>query len=221
MADGIEIERKFLLGELPSALAFARRRAILQGYLAIDGDTEVRVRRTPDGSTLTIKHGSGEVRVEEELELGERQADALWELTEGRRLQKVRRVMRVEGHDVEVDEYAGALDGLVVAEVEFIDEDVVAGVRGAGVVRARDHRRSRLRQPQPQHVRLARRQARLTARQRLPPAPPRRPRTAARAGRPARRRRQPGPPWRAGRAISCDRNDKHERDSYAWAYRDG
>ena len=123
MADGIEIERKFLLGELPSALAFARRRAILQGYLAIDGDTEVRIRRTPAGSTLTIKHGGGEVRIEEELELGERQADALWELTEGRRVQKVRRMMRVDGHDVEVDEYAGALDGLVVAEVEFIDEE--------------------------------------------------------------------------------------------------
>ncbi len=122
MADGIEIERKFLLGGLPSALAFARRRAILQGYLAIDGDTEVRIRRTPAGSTLTIKHGGGEVRVEEELVLGERQADALWELTEGRRLQKARRIMRVDGLDVEVDEYAGALDGLVVAEVEFIDE---------------------------------------------------------------------------------------------------
>ena len=122
MAEGIEIERKFLLGELPSALAFARRRAILQGYLAIDGDTEVRIRRTPDGATLTIKHGGGEVRVEEELALGARQADALWELTEGRRLQKVRREMRVGGVDVEVDVYSGALDGLVVAEVEFIDE---------------------------------------------------------------------------------------------------
>ena len=122
MADGIEIERKFLLDGLPPALAFARRRAILQGYLAIDGDTEVRIRRTPAGSTLTIKHGSGEVRVEEEIELGERQADALWELTDGRRLQKSRRQMRVDGHDVDVDEYAGALDGLVVAEVEFIDE---------------------------------------------------------------------------------------------------
>lgn len=122
MADGVEIERKFLLSELPGALRFARRRAILQGYVAIDGDTEVRVRRTPAGSTLTIKRGSGEVRVEEELELSGRQADALWELTDGRRLQKVRRVMRVDGFDVEVDEYAGSLDGLVVAEVEFIDE---------------------------------------------------------------------------------------------------
>ena len=71
--------------------------------------------------------------------------------------------MRVDGHDVEVDEYAGALDGLVVAEVEFIDEESARGVRAAGVVRPRAHRRSRLREPQPRDVRPARRQARLSA----------------------------------------------------------
>jgi adenylate cyclase len=122
MPAGTEIERKFLLSGLPSALAFARRVPIRQGYVALDGDTEVRVRRTPAGSTLTIKHGSGEVRVEEELELQPRQADALWELTDGRRLQKTRREMRVDGAPASVDEYAGALDGLVVVEVEFEDE---------------------------------------------------------------------------------------------------
>ncbi len=119
---GIEIERKFLLQSLPHALAFARREAMLQGYLAVDGDTEVRVRRTGAGSKLTIKHGGGEMRIEEELVLDPRQADALWELTSGRRLQKNRREMRVEGVAVSVDEYAGALDGLIVAEVEFDDE---------------------------------------------------------------------------------------------------
>jgi CYTH domain-containing protein len=123
---GIEIERKFLLDGLPPALAFARRTAMLQGYLALDGDTEVRVRRTAAGAKLTIKHGAGEVRVEEEMVLDSRQADALWELTNGRRLQKSRREMRVEGVSVSVDEYAGALDGLIVAEVEFDDEDASA-----------------------------------------------------------------------------------------------
>ena len=122
MTVGTEIERKFLLDGLPPQLAFARRTAILQGYLALDGDTEVRVRRTPRGDTLTIKHGGGEVRVEEELELDARRADALWELTEGRRLQKTRRMMLVEGLEVSVDEYFGELGGLVVAEVEFDDE---------------------------------------------------------------------------------------------------
>jgi CYTH domain-containing protein len=123
MAAGTEIERKFLFDELPRALAFARRKAILQGYLALDGDTEVRVRRSAGGDTLTIKHGGGEVRVEEELALDGRQGDALWELTDGRRLQKTRREMRVDGMLVEIDEYSGALDGLIVAEVEFDDED--------------------------------------------------------------------------------------------------
>ncbi|MBA3746947.1 MAG: CYTH domain-containing protein [Solirubrobacterales bacterium] len=127
MPAGVEIERKFLLSALPPALAFARRKAIVQGYLAIDGATEVRVRRTPDGATLTIKHGGGEVRVEEELALGERQADALWKLTEGRRVQKTRREMHVDGLLVEVDEFVGALDGLIVAEIEFDDEQAARG----------------------------------------------------------------------------------------------
>jgi CYTH domain-containing protein len=121
MTGGTEIERKFLLHGLPPQLAFARRERIRQGYIALDGDTEVRVRISSKGSRLTIKHGRGAVRVEEELALDDRQAESLWKLTEGRRLEKTRRTM--QGVEVEVDEYAGPLDGLVVAEVEFPDED--------------------------------------------------------------------------------------------------
>ncbi|CAN5152481.1 CYTH domain-containing protein [soil metagenome] len=123
MADGIEIERKFLLGGLPPTMRLTRREAIRQGYLALDGDTEVRVRLTPKRAVLTIKAGRGEIRTEEELVLDARQGDALWELTEGRRVQKARRRVRVDDAVAEVDEYFGALDGLVVAEVEFADEE--------------------------------------------------------------------------------------------------
>jgi CYTH domain-containing protein len=129
----MEIERKFLLSEVPSTMRFARREAIRQGYLALDGDTEVRLRITAKGAVLTIKAGRGGVRVEEEIALQSRQAEALWELTEGRRVQKTRRRVRLAGPAtgpvlyVEVDEYAGALDGLVVAEVEFPDEATAAG----------------------------------------------------------------------------------------------
>lgn len=83
----------------------------------------MRVRISGKGSKLTIKHGRGAVRVEEELALDARRADALWKLTEGRRLEKTRRSLRVHDVEVEVDEYAGGLDGLVVAEIEFPDED--------------------------------------------------------------------------------------------------
>lgn len=120
---GVEIERKFLLRGVPPTMRFARREPIRQGYVALDGDTEVRVRITPDAAVLTIKSGRGAVRTEEEVLLDKRQGDALWELTEGRRIQKTRRRMRVDDAVVEVDEYGGTLDGLVVAEVEFVDEE--------------------------------------------------------------------------------------------------
>lgn len=123
MARGIEIERKFLLDGLPPTMRFARREPIRQGYIALDGDTEVRVRLTPKAAVLTIKSGRGGVRTEEEVALDARQGDALWELTEGRRVQKARRRVRIGAAEAEIDEYSGALDGLVVAEVEFDDEE--------------------------------------------------------------------------------------------------
>ena len=123
MSSRMEIERKFLLSGLPPTMRDARREPIRQGYLALDGDTEVRVRITPECATLTIKSGRGGVRVEEEFALDARQAESLWQLTEGRRVQKVRRRVRLGDTTIEVDEYGGALDGLVVAEVEFDDEE--------------------------------------------------------------------------------------------------
>ena len=129
----MEIERKFLLSGVPPTMRFARREPIRQGYLALDGDTEVRLRITPEGAVLTIKSGRGGVRVEEEIALESRQGEALWELTEGRRVQKTRRRVRLAGSAsgpeliAEVDEYAGALDGLVVVEVEFPDEEAARG----------------------------------------------------------------------------------------------
>jgi adenylate cyclase len=118
-----EIERKFLLGELPATLRFARGERIRQGYLALDGDTEVRLRTGSKAPRLTIKSGRGEVRTEVELDVSGPDAAALWDLTEGRRLEKTRRRMRIAGAEAEVDEYIGDLRGLVVVEVEFDDGD--------------------------------------------------------------------------------------------------
>ncbi|HUR86225.1 MAG TPA: CYTH domain-containing protein [Solirubrobacteraceae bacterium] len=118
-----EIERKFLLSELPATLRLARRQTIKQGYLALDGETEVRVRTGSHAPRLTIKSGRGEVRTEIELALDGSQAAELWKLTEGRRVEKTRRRLRVAGVEAEVDEYEGDLAGLVVVEVEFPGED--------------------------------------------------------------------------------------------------
>lgn len=122
MVVGIEIERKFLVDAIPAGVSAEEGELLRQGYLALDGMTEVRLRLQQGGASLTIKHGGGRTRIEEALELDERQAEALWPLTDGRRVEKVRRRVDHDGHTVEIDEYSGALAGLCVAEVEFADE---------------------------------------------------------------------------------------------------
>ena len=119
-----EIERKFLVRELPPGLGEHRSEPIAQGYLAIAPDgVEVRIRRRGDATTLTVKSGPAMVRVEEEIPIGPERFAALWPLTEGRRLDKVRHHLPLDaGLTVELDVYAGELDGLVTAEIEFPDE---------------------------------------------------------------------------------------------------
>ncbi len=121
MAGGHEIERKFLVEELPRDLEWLDERPLRQGYVALDGDTEVRIRDDDGCWRLTVKHGGGMRRVEEELEVDARRGEALWGLTEGRRVEKRRRRIPYGSAMVEVDVFAGVLHGLVVAEVEFDD----------------------------------------------------------------------------------------------------
>ena len=52
------------------------------------GRSEVRLRRRDGERVLTVKRGSGRTRTEEEIELEPEQFDALWPLTEGRRVRR-------------------------------------------------------------------------------------------------------------------------------------
>ena len=122
-----EIERKFLVTELPADFARHLAEAIAQGYLARDGErgVEVRVRQKAGQHFLTVKVGGGQSRVEVELPLGSRDFAALWPATEGRRITKTRRRLPVPDsadRTIELDVYEGTLAGLHVAEVEFPDE---------------------------------------------------------------------------------------------------
>jgi adenylate cyclase len=121
----IEIERKFLVAEPPSDLERWPSTTIEQGYLAVaDDGTEVRVRRRDGDAWLTVKAGGGRTRVEEEIAIGGDRFERLWPLTEGRRIEKTRyEIPAGEGLTIELDVYAGDLDGLVTAEVEFASED--------------------------------------------------------------------------------------------------
>jgi adenylate cyclase len=114
----IERERKFLVRSLPPDLGPAVE--IRQGYLAVDGEVEVRVRDAGGAHVLTVKGGHGRDRTEVETPLEPRQFDALWPLTGGRRLEKARhRVPLDDDLTAEVDVYRGRHEGLRVVEVEM------------------------------------------------------------------------------------------------------
>jgi adenylate cyclase len=117
----VEIERKFLVGEVPDLEGHKDVR-IEQGYLTLaDAGAEVRLRRKGDEFLLTVKGGKGRERVEVELELTAEQFAELWGLTEDKRLVKTRVTAPLGSLEVEVDLFGGDLDGLILAEVEFPD----------------------------------------------------------------------------------------------------
>lgn len=115
----LEIERKFLLRELPGWLSESDADPIRQGYVALDAETEVRVREHGDLRTLTVKRGGGLVRAEVEVELDRERFESLWPLTEGRRVVKRRLLVPSGEVHFDVDIYEEGLAGLRVAEVEF------------------------------------------------------------------------------------------------------
>ena len=119
-----EIERKFLVRDLPGDLPGYRSSEISQGYLvSLDNGLQVRLRQSGERYFLTFKRGTGNVREEREVELTAGQFDALWPATEAKRLVKTRYEIPFRDRIVEIDVYHGRHEGLIVAEVEFDDED--------------------------------------------------------------------------------------------------
>lgn len=120
----IEIERKFLPDRTPVERFGDAGERMRQGYVALDGDVSVRIRLTDRAATLTIKGGSGMARTEVEMPVPPAEAEALWILTDGRRIEKTRYRVQLDEPPAgslvaEVDVYEGDLDGLCTIEVEF------------------------------------------------------------------------------------------------------
>lgn len=118
----MEVERKYLVAEPPD-LDGAEADEIDQGYLAVGSEGEVRLRRKGGDLLLTAKRGAGLAREEAEVPLDPGSFERLWPLTEGRRLHKRRHLLPLGELELELDVYAGELEGLLVAEIEFRSED--------------------------------------------------------------------------------------------------
>jgi adenylate cyclase len=118
-----EIERKFLLEKVPDGLDQWPHVEIAQGYLANDSQAEARLRQMGKDRLITVKIFRADFRIETEVALSEEQFSQLWPATEGRRLRKIRYRIPYEAHTIEVNVYQGKNAGLMVAEIEFPDQN--------------------------------------------------------------------------------------------------
>jgi adenylate cyclase len=121
----LEIERKFLVtSDIFKKEAFAQNR-IKQGYLSSIPERTVRVRIKGDKAFLTIKgmsNESGLSRFEWEKEIPVEEAEKLLLLCEPGIIDKTRFEIKSGKHVVEVDEFYGENEGLIMAEIELNTE---------------------------------------------------------------------------------------------------
>jgi adenylate cyclase len=116
-----EIERKFLVDKAwkPTSAGTAFR----QGYLNSDKERVVRVRVAGPVAKLTIKgKTTGVTRAEFEYDIPVADAEAMLAICEQPIIEKRRHLEEFGGHTFEVDVFAGANAGLIVAELELASE---------------------------------------------------------------------------------------------------
>lgn len=117
----LEIERKFLVRDGRWRGAAIGNERLRQGYLANTARCSVRVRVAAGQGWISVK-GMQPGRVREEYEYPIPEADAAGMLTAfvaGPWVDKIRHRVPVGGHVFEVDEFQGANEGLVIAEIEL------------------------------------------------------------------------------------------------------
>ena len=133
----MEIEKKYLVKELPEDLSSFPSRKLTQSY--ISRSPVIRLRKieeeTSEGKTesyvLTVKGDGLSVREEFELPLREAQCEALRKKEEGRVLIKRRYLIPLKDEQgtertAELDIFEGDFKGLRLVEVEFPSEEEMA-----------------------------------------------------------------------------------------------
>ncbi len=127
-----EIERRFLVDQIPADVLESPSSNVEQGYLS-GYPLTVRIRRISEGeSFLTIKRGDPANREEREIALDDAQFETLWPMTEGWRIEKTRHRHPFGECLIELDIFSGRHHGLVIAEVEFPSTEAAAAFVAPG-----------------------------------------------------------------------------------------
>lgn len=121
----IEIERKFLVRDDRWRSNAGGSHFLQQAYLSRDEKTSIRVRLVDRrAGLLTIKiHTAGLAKQEYEYAIPADEARELILHAGSRVIEKTRYIVRHKGNKWDVDVFAGAYRGLVVAEIEMDRED--------------------------------------------------------------------------------------------------
>ncbi len=122
---GIEIERKFLLKNDSWKDAVLSSTVIKQGYLAGSDKSSVRIRIEGDKANINIKSMTLAItRQEYEYSIPIDDAEKLLrDLCEQPQIEKIRYIVKYQGHKWEIDVFSGDNEGLVIAEIELQSED--------------------------------------------------------------------------------------------------
>ena len=116
----MEIERKFLIRQLPEHLEQYPCLQIEQGYLCTN--PVVRIRKQDDSYFLTYKSGGLMTREEYNLPLTAEGYVHLRKKTDGLLITKKRYCIPLDPYTIELDIFEGDLVPLILAEVEFPSE---------------------------------------------------------------------------------------------------
>lgn len=118
----MEIERKYLIEKLPDNLNTYPYRTLEQGYLCTN--PVIRIRKDNDKYELTYKSKGLMVREECNLPLNREAYEHMKTKTDGRLIRKKRYMIPCNDTlTIELDIFEGDLAPLLLAEVEFPDEE--------------------------------------------------------------------------------------------------
>ncbi len=118
MNNELEIERKFLVTEIPFNLNDYSSFEIVQGYLSLN-NPELRIRKKNNKYYITSKNDNVLVRSEKEKEITENEFNILKDFVISNYITKTRYLINLDKLVAELDIYHNQLEGLKVVEVEF------------------------------------------------------------------------------------------------------
>lgn len=119
--ENMEIERKYLVKELPEDYRNYPKCEIEQGYLCTN--PVIRIRKENDSYYLTYKSTGFLARQEYNLPLTPESYEHLKKKSDGCLIKKTRYLIPYSNYTIELDLFHGTNNGLLLAEVEFASQE--------------------------------------------------------------------------------------------------